>query len=137
MATNDQNLIDLIKGGNVNLEDLKQAVGAQAQGSNLVTVSDWAACYSSATGQLSAYCTVMSNSGSNPITGVGLIVYNSAGTTMLCLQYTNQFNTTAVATSVGTNLYNTSQGNQVLSIVYGWTQGGNFYLSNTLNVGSC
>jgi hypothetical protein len=135
MAKNDQSLMTLIRGGNVNLDQLKEAVGAQASG--LVSVSDWGVCYSSATGELSEYCTVTSNNPGNPITGIGVIAYSGNGSTMLCVQYTNDISTPSLMTSIGTNLYNPNQGNQVLCVVYGWTAQGSFYVPNTLTVVPC
>jgi hypothetical protein len=132
----EQDFNKLIRSGNLNLSDL-QGMSSDSLTSP-VTVSDWGACYSSGTGQLSAYCTVTCNNSGDNITGVGLVVYNSSGTVMFCLQYTNDFASPSVMTSVGTNLYTTSMGSQVLCIVYGWTQNsGNYFVSDTLSVGAC
>src|SRR5437868_14621073 len=119
MGTNGQDLLNLIKGGNISPESLRQALGATTV--STVTVEGWGVCYSEATGQLSEYCTVVANSPNNPITGVGLIAYTSDATSMLCLQYTNEISSPIVATSVGTTQYNPQSGNEILCIVYGWT----------------
>lgn len=102
-----------------------------------VTLSDWEAFYSSTTGQLSGYATATVNNSGDTVTGIGFVLYNSAGTQMWTLQYSNGFNGAEVATSVGTNLYNTGMGSSTLSIVYGYTENnGNFFFIDTLTIGS-
>jgi len=136
MAKNEQELFEQIKSGNLDLETL-QGMSSDSL-TNPVTVSDWGACYSSTTNQLSAYCTVTCNNSGDNVTGVGLIAYRVNSSTMICLQYTNDFASPSVMTSIGTNLYTTSMGNQILCIVYGYTQNSGFYyVSDTLSVGSC
>lgn len=135
MSKNDQDIVNQIKAGNLSLSEL-QAMFPESLTSN-VSASDWGVCYSTTTGQLSQYATVTSNNSNDPITGVGMIAYTSNGSTMLCLQYTNDFSSPSVATSIGTTLYNTSMGNQVLCIIYGWTAQSNYYISQTLTVGAC
>lgn len=134
MSTDEQNAMDQIKAGDLDLAGFEK--GAESL-TSAVTVTGWEVCYSSATGQLSGYCTVTANSG-DTITGLGFVVYESDGSPMICLQYSNGFNDAEVNTSVGTNLYTTSMGSSVLCIVYGWTQNsGNFFFSQTMPVGSC
>ena len=136
MAMNEEDFANAAKSGNFDLSQLKEMESSSLV--SPVTVTDWEACYSSATGQLSAYCTVTCNNSGDNITGIGLVVYNASGTTMYCLQYSNGMSGSSIATSVGTNLYTTSMGNQVLCIVYGWTQNsGNYFVSDTLSIGSC
>jgi hypothetical protein len=136
MAMNEQDFANAAKSGNLDLSELKEMSSDSL--TSPVTISDLGACYSSTTGQLSAYCTVTCNNGGDNVTGVGLVVYNANGTVMYCLQYTNDFASPSIMTSVGTNLYTTSMGNQVLCIVYGWTQNsGNYFVSDTLSIGSC
>jgi hypothetical protein len=136
MDKNEQEFINRIRSGNLDLSEL-EALSSESLTSP-VTVSDWGACYSSTTNQLSAYCTVTCNNSGDNITGVGLTVYRVSSSTMICLQYTNDFASPSVMTSVGTNLYTTSMGNQVLCIVYGYTQNsGSYFVTDTLSVGSC
>jgi hypothetical protein len=132
----NENIIDQIKAGNFSLSELQEMFPESLTGSS-VSVSDWGVCYSSATGQLSQYATVTSNDSADPITGLGMIAYTADSSTMLCLQYSNGFSSSEIATSIGTTLYNPSMGNQVLCIVYGWTQQGNFFFPQTMSVGSC
>ncbi|HEV7643420.1 MAG TPA: hypothetical protein VGO50_05690 [Pyrinomonadaceae bacterium] len=136
MSNDDaQKFLDQIKAGNFNLSELEKMSVETVQP---VTVSGWEACYSSTTGQLSGYCTVTADNSGDTVTGCGLVIYKSDGTVMFCLQYSNGFNDVEINTSVGTNLYTTSMGSSVLSIVYGYTQNSGMYFFNqTLSVGSC
>ena len=135
MSSSGKDILNLIKTGKMNLKELEQTFAGASAG--LVSVQDWGVCYSSATGELSEYATIVSNQGNNPITGVGMIAYTSDGSSMLCVQYTNDISTPTVATSVGTTLYNPNQGNQILCIVYGWTEAGNYYQSQTVSIVPC
>jgi hypothetical protein len=134
MAENDQNAIaNLVKSGNVSESELKEMLSSDASASS-VSVQDWGVIYSSATGQLSEYATVTATNPGNPITGVGMLAYTSNGTKLLCLQYTNGLSSPDISTSIGTTLYTPSMGNQILCIVYGWTQQSSYYLSQTITV---
>lgn len=135
MSTNGQSIVNLIKAGKLSQSELSQMF-ANASSSS-VSVQDWGACYSSATGQLSEYGTVISNDNNNPITGVGMLAYSSDGTTLYCLQYTNDFSSPSVATSIGTTQFNPKDGNEVLGVVYGWTENANFYLTQILTIVPC
>jgi len=135
MSKNDQNIFEQIKAGGFDLAELQQQESSDLTG--LVTVTDWGICYSSATGQLSEFATVTSNSGSNPITGLGMLAYSGNGATMFCLQYNNGCNDTALNVSIGTALYTTSMGNTALCVIYGWTQSGSFYIPQTMTIQSC
>lgn len=136
MASNEQEFLDQIKAGDVNLEDLKEMSSESL--TSPVHVSDWGLCYSSATGQLSGFCTVTPVNGGDSITGNGFIIYQSNGSTMICLHYTNGFTSTELMTSVGTNLYTSSMGDELPCIVYGWTQNsGNYFIYDTLKVNPC
>lgn len=135
MADDGQNITDLLKAGKLSQSDLKSMFADAAAG--LVTIQDWGVCYSSATGQLSEFATVVSNNAGNPITGIGMIAYSANGSSMYCVQYTNDISSPSLATSIGTTLYNPQSGNQVLGVVYGWTQQGSFYQSQPMTIQPC
>jgi hypothetical protein len=139
MSKDAQSIYDQIKAGKLSPEDLQKSLGASANAAAATaSIQDWGVCYNSGTGQLSEYCTVVAANPNNPVTGVGMIAYKSDGSAMLCVQYTNDFTSPAVATSVGTTRYNPqSDGSSILCIVYGWTTAGNFYFSNTMSVSAC
>jgi hypothetical protein len=135
MSTSGQSITNLIKAGKLSLSELRQMFASTS--SNNVTVQDWGVCYSSATGQLSEYCSVTANDQSDPITGVGMLAYSSDGSSLYCLQYTNDFSSLSVATSVGTTQVSMQDGNQVLCVVYGTTATGNYYFDQTLTIVPC
>jgi hypothetical protein len=135
MANDGQSITSLIKSGQINQSNLKELFADAASG--LVSIQDWGVCYSSATGELSELASVVSNNQGNPITGIGMIAYSADGSSMYCVQYTNDISSPFVATSVGTTLIQERVGNQVLCIVYGWTQQGSFYQSQTMAIVSC
>ena len=135
MSQNGKSIINLIKAGKLSLSELRQTFANVSSGS--VSIQDWGVCYSSATGELSEYCTVIANDPSDPITGIGMIAYSSDGSSMYCVQYTNDFSSPSVATSVGTTLVNEAVGGEVLCIVYGWTASTNYYFDKTLTIGPC
>jgi hypothetical protein len=135
MPQNGQSITNLINAGKLDLSELRQTFANASSGS--ATIQDWGVCYNSGTGQLSEYCTVIANNSSDPITGIGMIAYSSDGSSMYCVQYTNDISSPSVATSVGTTLANAQVGDEVLCIVYGWTASASFYFNETLKVVSC
>jgi hypothetical protein len=135
MSTSGQSITNLLKSGKLSLSDLRQSFANASSGS--VTIEDWGVCYNSGTGQLSEYCTVTTADPGNPITGIGMIAYSSNGSTMYCVQYTNDFSTPSIATSIGTTLFNPQDGNEVLCVVYGWTANASFYFTDTITIVPC
>lgn len=134
MANNGETM-NLAKEGKLNLAEVKSTFSTA--GNNLVSIADWNVCFDSNTNQLSEFCTVNANNPSNPITGIGMLLYSSDGNSLYAAQYTNFIQSTSIGTSVGTTLYNTSDGNQALCIVYGWTDQGSFYFTQVMAIGSC
>ena len=135
MSLDPKNIMNRIKSGKMNLQDLQKNLGASAPAN--VTLQDWGVCYSSATGELSEYCTVVANSPNAPITGCGMMAYTSDGSRILCAQYSMDFETRSLTTSLGTTSYNPNQGNQILCIVYGWTTVGPYYVSRVIQIVPC
>ncbi len=139
MSKDAQEIYNLVKSGKLSPEDLQQSLGASANAAAAVaSIQDWGVCYDSGTGQLSEFCTIVATNPSNPITGAGMIAYTSNGSTMLAVQYTNNFTSTALATSIGTVRYNpSSDGSTILCVVYGWATSGSFYFSQPMTAGPC
>ena len=137
MPANEQDVLDLIKSGNVDPSELEKMFSSDSEASlvDLVSISGWEIVYSSSTGQLSEYATISANSG-NVITGLGMLAYKSGSSTMFCLQYNNGYNDTVLNVSIGTNLYTTSMGNQAYCVIYGWTNNGSFYYPTTMTIQS-
>jgi hypothetical protein len=138
MPANEQDVINLIKSGNVDPTELEKMFSSDSESASLVdlvSISGWEIVYSSSTGQLSEYATVTATSG-NTITGLGMLAYKSGSSTMYCLQYNNGYNDTELNVSIGTGLYTTSQGNQAYCVIYGWTNNGSFYYPSTMTIQS-
>lgn len=133
MPANEQDVLNLIKSGNVEPSQLEQMFSTESDSvSGVVSISGWEVVYSSSTGQLSQYATITANGGS--ITGLGMLTYSGNGSKMWCLQYNNGYSATEISASVGTTLYTTSMGNQALCVIYGWTTSGSFYYPSTMNI---
>lgn len=135
MSINKQNIVKLAKSGALSQAELSEAFSSTT--SSDVSIEDWGVCYSSNTGQLSEYCSVVANDSNDPITGIGMLAYSSNGSILYCAQYTNGFESQNIATSVGTNQFNPQDGNSILCIVYGWTANSSFYFSQTITIASC
>ncbi len=135
MSMNEKTAAKLTRAGQMSLEALQQTESSASNAD--VTIEDWGVCYSSNTDQLSEYCSVIANDSGNPITGVGMLAYDANGTTLYAAQYTNGFSSENVAVSVATNQYNPQSGNQILCIVYGWTETAYFFFSQTITVVAC
>lgn len=135
MSQDEQDMLDRIKAGNFDLSQIEPGRGVESN--SAATITDWNVCYSSDAGQLSGYCTATANPG-DTITGLGMVIYSGDGSKMFCVQYTNGLNDAQVTTSIGTQLYTTTMGNNVMCVVYGWTQNSrNFYFNQTMTIGSC
>ncbi|MDQ3801262.1 MAG: hypothetical protein M3384_17715 [Acidobacteriota bacterium] len=135
MPANEQDVLNLIKSGNVELSQLEQMFSSSTESDSLsgvVSISGWEVVYSSSTGQLSQYATITANGGS--ITGLGMLTYSGNGSKMWCLQYNNGYSASQINASVGTTLYTPSMGNQALCVIYGSTTGGSFYYPSTMNI---
>lgn len=135
MAMNGEELLASVRAGKTSLAELEANFTSAAN--NAVTIQDWGVCYSSGTGEMSEYCTVVATNGNNPITGIGMLAYAANGSQLYAAQYTNGFSSTLIGTSIGTTLFNPSQGNSVLCVVYGWTEQSNYYFTKTITIVPC
>lgn len=135
MSINEQNVVKLARSGALNQTALSEAFADATSGN--VSIEDWGVCYSSSTGQLSEYCSVIANDSNDPITGIGMLAYSSDGSILYCAQYTNGFESQNIAPSIGTNQFNPQDGNSLLCIVYGWTANSNFYFSQHITIVDC
>jgi hypothetical protein len=134
----DQKIADLVKSGNMSEEALKEMGGGEESLVSCANISNWTACYSSATGQLSVFADVAAANSGDTITGVGLTAYIAGTSTSLCVCYTNGFSGTPVYPSMGTSLWTPPSGAQVTITAYGMTQNcGFFFASQTVAVSSC
>lgn len=86
---------------------------------DIVTISDWDACFNSSDNLLIVSCTVSAADASQPITAVGLIVNNAEGATLAsfynglssgCEQVTPAFNLPLGPLNVGDSVWAVAQG---------------------------
>jgi hypothetical protein len=135
MADNGQETVNQARAGMLSLTEIRSEF--ETATASAVTIEDWGVCYNSGTGQLSEFCTAVATNAANPITGIGMIAYSANGSVMYAVQYSNGFSSPMIATSIGTTLYNPQDGNQVLCVVYGWTEQSSYYFTKTITVGNC
>jgi hypothetical protein len=109
---------------------------AGASGAQLVTVSNWQACYNSGDGVLVLSCTVTTRDSSAGISGAGLILNNSAGAT-LGTSYTEFAGSESVNLALNLQPSGTGVGDSVMGVVTGEVQGQHYFIEQQLTVGSC
>jgi hypothetical protein len=136
MADDGQETMNQAKLGMLSLAEIQNTFSA-AEASTVASIQDWGVCYDSGTGQLSEYCVVTATNSSNPITGVGMLAYSADGSKVYAVQYSNGFSSDMFATSIGTTMYTPADGNMALCVVYGWTNQGSFYFTQTMTIASC
>jgi hypothetical protein len=105
--------------------------------SELVTVSDWNACYNSGEDVIALSCTVTASDSSATISGVGLILNNSQGKT-LCSSYTEFSGGTESATpALNLPPNGLGVGDTVSGVVSGEVGEEHYFFQQQLTIGSC
>jgi hypothetical protein len=109
---------------------------ASPSGAELVTVSNWQACYNDGEGVIVLSCTVTTRDSSVGISGAGLILNNGAGATLGSC-YTEFAGSESV--NLGLNLPpgGMKVGDSVTGAVDGEVLGQHFFVEQQLTVGSC
>ena len=106
-------------------------------GSDLVTVSDWTACYNSGDDEIALYCTVTTNDSSDTITGVGVLLNNSEGATLASC-YTELTGGSSSATpALNLPPGGLSVGDTVWGVVSGEVEGEHFFTEQELTITTC
>jgi hypothetical protein len=102
-----------------------------------MTVSDWNACYNSADNLLVVSCSVSSADASPTISGIGLIVNDSAGTTLA--SFYNGLSTGSEHVYPAFNLPpgHLNVGDAVWAVVQGECEGQHFFVEQELTIGHC
>lgn len=115
------------------LNDPKGGVGS----GELVTVGDWKACYNEGDNVIALSCTVTTVDSDAAISGVGLILNNSAGVT-LASTYT-EFSSSSESVSPSINLPpgGLGVGDTVWGVVSGEVQGQHYFFEQELTISSC
>lgn len=109
---------------------------ASASGADLVTVSNWQACYNSGDDVIALSCTVTAVDSGATISGAGLILNNSAGAT-LCTSYAEFAGSESVNLALNLPPGGVSIGDSVMGVVTGEVRGQHYFIEQQLTIGSC
>lgn len=103
----------------------------------IVTVSDWNACYNSGDNIIVVSCTVSSADGSASITGVGLLVNDSEGCTLSSFYNSSSSGSETVYPAFNLSPGQLSVGQVVWGVVQGECGGRHFLIEQELTISVC
>lgn len=103
----------------------------------IVTVSDWNACYNSRDNVIVISCTVSSADGSASITGVGLLVNDSEGSTLSSFYSSSSSGSETVYPAFNLSPGHLAVGEVVWGVVQGESGGQHFFIEQELTIGEC
>jgi len=102
-----------------------------------VTVTNWMACYNSGDDTIVLSCTVTTNDSSASIVGVGLILNNSSGKTLIST-YTELANgTNSVTPALNLAPNGLKVGDTVMGVATGEAGGDHYFFEENLLIGKC
>ncbi len=104
---------------------------------DIINVSDWIACYNSGDNVIVVSCTVSSADGSASITGIGLLVNDSEGSTLSSFYNSSSSGSETVYPAFNLPPGNISVDDSVWGIVQGECNGQHFFVEKELTVGNC
>jgi len=110
---------------------------SKSSGGDIVTVSDWNACYNSNENVIVLSCTVSSADGTASITGIGLLVNDSEGLTLSSFYNSASSGSETVYPAVNLPRGNISVEEAVWGVVQGECQGKHFFFEEELTLGTC
>jgi len=105
--------------------------------SDIVTVSDWNACFNSSDNLIVISCTVSSADSSATITGIGLIVNDAEGSTLASFYNSSSSGSETVYPAFNLPPGTLSVGDAVWGIVQGGCDGQHFLFEEELTIGNC
>jgi hypothetical protein len=103
----------------------------------VVTVSDWSACFNSSDNQLVISCTVSSADSSASITGIGLIVNNAEGSTLASFYNSSSSGSETVYPAFNLPPGHLNLGDSVWAVVQGECHGQHFFSEEELTISTC
>ncbi len=103
----------------------------------IVTVSDWNACYNSSDNLLVISCTVSSADASSSITGIGLIVNDAGGATLASFYSGLSSGSEHVYPAFNLPPGQLNVGDLVWAVVQGECGGQQFFVEQELTIGHC
>jgi len=106
-------------------------------GNELVTVTDWKACYNSGDGIIALSCTVATADRSATISGVGLILNTSDGTTLASFYTDLSGGSQTVNPALNLPPGDIKIGNKVWGVVSGESNGQHFFFEEELTIATC
>ena len=105
--------------------------------SESVAVTDWNACYNSGEGVISLSCTVTSSDSSAAISGVGLMLNNSQGSTLASTYAEVSNDCESITPALNIPPGGLKVGDTVLGVVSGEARGQHYFFEKELVIGSC
>ena len=102
-----------------------------------VAVTDWNACYNSGDGMISLSCTVTTSDSSAAISGVGLILNNSQGSTLVSSYAELSNGCESVTPALNIQPGGLKVGDTVWGVVSGEAQGHHYFFEQKLVIGTC
>jgi len=104
---------------------------------DVVTASDWQACYNSSDNLLVVSCTVSSADSGASITGVGLVVTDAEGSTLASFYNSFSSGSETVYPAFNLPLGKLSLGDAVFGVVQGECGGQHFFLEEEMTIANC
>ena len=104
---------------------------------DVVTVSDWNACYNNSDNLLVISCTVSSSDAAQSVTGIGLIVNDAGGTTLASFYNGMSSGSDQVYPAFNLPPGNLNVGDAVWAVVQGECGGQHFFFEQELTIGHC
>lgn len=104
---------------------------------DIVTVSDWNACYNSSDNLLVVSCNVSAADASHTISGIGLIVNDAGGTTLASFYSGLSTGSEQVYPACNLPPGHLDVGDAVWTVVQGECGGQHFFVEQELTIGRC
>lgn len=103
----------------------------------IVAVSDWNACYNDPENLLVISCAVSTSDVSANITGIGLLVNDAEGKTLVSFYNSSSSGSEAVYPAVNLPPHKLKVGDLVWAVVQGECSGQHFFFEQELPIGTC
>lgn len=109
----------------------------KALGNELVTVTNWTACYNRGDDIIALSCTVATADASATISGVGLILNTADGTTLASFYSESSKGSETVNPALNLPPGNLKVGDRVWGVVSGESQGHHYFTEEKLTITTC
>ena len=112
-------------------------MAAKATGNELVTVTNWTACYNSGENIIALSCTVATADASATISGVGLILNTSDGATLASSYTESSGGSETVNPALNLPPGGLEVGVTVMGVVSGECEGQHYFFEEKLTISTC